>query len=194
MCNSSRSRSWDSRSNEGSGYVAISSRRRLSRDPSGASEAYRQCQTFAEVILSGSGTSGKALARSLINSRCMAERYVDDSAREAVYAQGALLAGWEGLPDHFAAPPRRWARPRVLSSSPSPPAFESPPPNSDPSPPSPERLPRPPPPHLPDSPLSACLPCESFAFHGRAAIRSGVGDLGNEGGRDPGGDGAPSPG
>src|ERR687891_1651166 len=40
----------------------------------------------------------------------------------------------------------------------------------------------------------ACLPCESFAFHGRAAIRSGAGDLGNEGGRDPGGDGAPNPG
>src|ERR687892_1942886 len=35
---------------------------------------------------------------------------------------------------------------------------------------------------------------ETFAFHGRAAIRSGAGDLGNEGGRDPGGDGAPSPG
>src|ERR687892_1755470 len=34
---------------------------------------------------------------------------------------------------------------------------------------------------------------ETFAFHGRAAIRSGAGDLGNEGGRDPGGNGAPSP-
>src|SRR5918996_4402203 len=35
---------------------------------------------------------------------------------------------------------------------------------------------------------------KTFAFQGRAAIRSGAGDLGNEGGRDPGGDGAPNPG
>ena len=82
-------------SSAGSGCVTISSWRMLSRDPSGASEAYRQCQTFAEVILSGSGRSGKALARSLIGSRCTAERYVD-ARPQAVYTVGTLSANREG--------------------------------------------------------------------------------------------------
>jgi hypothetical protein len=49
-------------------------------------------------------------------------------------------------------PPEMGIGPPSHHLTPSPPAFESPPPNSDPSPPSPERLPRPPPPHLPRLP------------------------------------------
>src|SRR5918996_5937335 len=138
MCNSSRSRSWDSRSNEGWG-------------PSSIRDAWQNDTWMTPPE-----------RRSTHKERRWPDGRVGPTALPTPRDAEAELVSY--LVRH----PRLPLNPHHQ--------------NSDPSPPSPDRLPRPPPPHLPDSPLSACLPCESFAFHGRAAIPSGAGDLGNEGG------------